>query len=185
MSAPLFCPKGKPDGDDASGASSIWEGRAIIEGLLREMPEVHRKVFAQFLLERVQLLRVNLPQRTDLNHYFEVMNNRGEQLAKHEVLKARLLGALQQHGEHAAMKVLHTVWDACAVMDRSLQSGFVPDLRKRLFAADGRLLLVKNAQALLECFGGLAETTAAPPPDPPSTSGHPGARPKTSCMPAA
>lgn len=154
--------KGKPDGDDASGASSIWEGRAIIEGLLRELPESHRKVFAHFLLERVQLLRVDLPQRTNLNHYFEVMNNRGEQLAKHEVLKARLLGALQQHGEHAAMKVLHTVWDACAVMDRSVQSGFVPDLRKRLFAADGRLLHVKNAQALLECFGGLAETTAAP-----------------------
>ena len=140
--------------DDASGASSIWEGRYIIESLLREMPEAERKAFASFLLENVRLLRVELPPRTDLNHYFEVMNNRGEQLAKHEVLKARLLGALQRQGKQVAMKVLHAVWDACAVMDRSVQSGFVPALRKSLFAADGRLLLVKNSQELLTCFDG-------------------------------
>lgn len=140
--------------DDASGASSIWEGRSIIESLLREMPEAERKAFASFLLENVRLLRVELPPRTDLNHYFEVMNNRGEQLAKHEVLKARLLGALQRQGKQVAMKVLHAVWDACAVMDRSVQSGFVPALRKSLFAADGRLLLVKNSQELLTCFDG-------------------------------
>lgn len=140
--------------DDASGASSIWEGRSIIESLLREMPEAERKGLASFLLENVRLLRVELPPRTDLNHYFEVMNNRGEQLAKHEVLKARLLGALQRQGRPVAMTVLHAVWEACAVMDRSVQSGFVPALRKSLFAADGKLLLVKSSQELLKCFDG-------------------------------
>lgn len=144
--------------DDASGASSIWEGRSIIESLLREMPKVESKAFAEFLLYRVQLLRVGLPSRTDLNHYFEVMNNRGEQLAKHEVLKARLLGALQQRGDEAAMQMLHTVWDACAVMDRSVQSGFVPDMRKRLFAVDGRVLLVKDQSELEDRFLGVPVT---------------------------
>lgn len=152
----------KDSPDDASGASSIWQGRAIIESLLREIPGAERKAFATFLLEQVRLLRVELPPRTDLNHYFEVMNNRGEQLAKHEVLKARLLGTLQRQGQQAAMKVLHAVWDASAVMDRSVQSGFVPAMRKSLFAADGRLLLVKTPQELLRRFEGSDDKAVVP-----------------------
>ena len=35
-----------------------------------------------------------MPKDTDLNHYFEVMNSRGEQLEKHEVIKARLMDVL-------------------------------------------------------------------------------------------
>ena len=35
-----------------------------------------------------------MPEGTDLNHYFEIMNIRGEQLEKHEVLKARLMKKL-------------------------------------------------------------------------------------------
>lgn len=155
---------GEPEGsaEDVSGARSIWQGRSIIEGLLHEMPASERKTFADFLLHRVLLLRVELPARTDLNHYFEVMNNRGEQLAKHEVLKARLLGRLQQQAQPVAMQMLHAVWDACAVMDRSVLSGFVPELRKRLFRADGTVLLVKDEVALLDCFSAMKEPTAQP-----------------------
>lgn len=139
--------------DDSRGASSIWVGRSDIEALLREkVPENKRMAFARFLLDRVKLLRVGLPPRTDLNHYFEVMNNRGEQLAKHEVLKARLLAALQQSGNQAAMRMLRSVWDACAEMDRSVQSLFLPEMRKCLFAADGKTLLVKNKDELLDLF---------------------------------
>lgn len=146
--------------EDVSGAASIWQGRSIIEDLLRPMAEAERKEFADFLLQRVQLLRVDLPARTDLNHYFEVMNNRGEQLAKHEVLKARLLGRLQQLGESAAMQMLHAVWDSCAVMDRSVLSGFQPDLRKRLVRPDGAVLLPKDKTEMLDCFGTSVEPTS-------------------------
>jgi hypothetical protein len=138
--------------DDSRGASSIWVGRSAIEDILREVPEDELMAFARFLLDRVKLLRVELPPRTDLNHYFEVMNNRGEQLAKHEVLKARLLAALQQGGNRAAMRMLRAVWDACVEMDRSVQSLFLPEMRKCLFAADGKTLLVKNEDELLELF---------------------------------
>lgn len=138
--------------EDVSGASSIWAGRSIIEDSLRQMPAAERRIFAGFLLNQVKLLRVQLPARTDLNHYFECMNNRGEQLAAHEVLKARLLAILQQGGHPVAMQMLHTVWDACAVMERSVQSGFAPALRKQLFSADGRSLAVEDLAALLNCF---------------------------------
>lgn len=146
--------------EDASGASSIWEGRAIIEDVLQEMREDERLAFSEFLLNRVQLLRVELPPRTDLNHYFECMNNRGEQLAKHEVLKARLLGDLQHSGNHTAMQMLHAVWDACAVMDRSVQSGFSPALRRKLFSADGRTLAIEDLGSLLQCFVARSESPA-------------------------
>ena len=152
----------KGSAEDVSGARSIWQGRSIIAGLLHEMPEGERKTFAHFLLHRVLLLRVELPVRTDLNHYFEVMNNRGEQLAKHEVLKARLMGRLQEQAGPVARHMLSTVWDACAVMDRSVLSGFVPELRKRLFRADGAVLLVQNEVALLECFSAEVNSTVQP-----------------------
>jgi hypothetical protein len=45
-----------------------------------------------YLLDRVQIVLTELPPDTDLNHYFEVMNTRGEQLEKHEIVKAHLLG---------------------------------------------------------------------------------------------
>ena len=39
-----------------------------------------------------------MPMGTDAMAYFEVMNNRGEQLEDHELLKAKLLGRLHEKG---------------------------------------------------------------------------------------
>ena len=39
--------------------------------------------YFNYLLENVILIKNELPKDTDLNHYFEIMNNRGEQLEKH------------------------------------------------------------------------------------------------------
>lgn len=87
-------------------------------------------VFSQedldYLLHHVRLLRTQLPAGTDLNHYFEVMNTRGEQLEKHEILKARLLQAL---ADPVDRRVFAHVWDACAVMDRHVQLQFTPSPR--------------------------------------------------------
>ena len=48
----------------------------------------------KFLLDKVEIIRTEVPEGTDLNHYFEIMNTRGEQLEKHEILKARLMKEL-------------------------------------------------------------------------------------------
>ena len=52
---------------------------------------IDTNAFCQYLLKNVTILRVAVPQDTDLNHYFEIMNNRGEQLEKHDVIKADLM----------------------------------------------------------------------------------------------
>jgi len=54
-----------------------------------------------------------LPEGTNLNHYFEIMNNRGEQLEPHEILKARLLDKIDPEQQEAYA----SIWDACSQMN--------------------------------------------------------------------
>ena len=39
-------------------------------------------------------MQVAVPEDTDLNHYFEIMNNRGE---KHQILKSRIMEKFQDN----------------------------------------------------------------------------------------
>ena len=42
-------------------------------------------------LAKVIVYRIEVPENTDLNRYFEIMNTRGEQLEQHDILKATLI----------------------------------------------------------------------------------------------
>lgn len=72
--------------------------RVIRKKFLEKDSSTHSDKFDEgyfkYLLENVILIKNELPKDTDLNHYFEIMNNRGEQLEKHEIVKAYLLGLL-------------------------------------------------------------------------------------------
>ncbi|MEE1079123.1 MAG: DUF262 domain-containing protein, partial [Agathobacter sp.] len=46
-------------------------------------------------LDNVTIIRVQVPKDIDLNHYFEIMNTRGEQLELHEIVKAKIIGAIK------------------------------------------------------------------------------------------
>lgn len=89
--------------------------------------------FFNYLLQNVVIYRVELPKDTDLNHYFEVMNSRGEQLEKHEIIKARLLAEMEGLGEKADLTVLARVWDAVANMNLYVQYGFSTVHRNAIF----------------------------------------------------
>ena len=45
---------------------------------------------------KVHIIHYQVPKDIDLNHYFEIMNSRGEQLEKHEIEKARLMSVLKK-----------------------------------------------------------------------------------------
>jgi uncharacterized protein with ParB-like and HNH nuclease domain len=87
--------------------------------------------FKTYLFENVKLLRVEVPEDTDLNHYFEIMNNRGEQLEKYEILKADFLKFLKDDLD--ASKAFSMIWDSCADMERYVQYGFTSKIRKSIF----------------------------------------------------
>lgn len=98
--------------------------------------KIDRNRFKQ-KLSNVQLIRIQVPVDIDLNHYFEIMNTRGEQLEFHEIAKAKLLSKLKSKEDK---KVGALIWDACANMDSYIQMNFDLKIRKRLFSKDWSLL---------------------------------------------
>ena len=94
--------------------------------------EKDRKIFEEYLWNHVEILRVCVPEDTDLNHYFEIMNNRGEQLEKHEVLKAQMMSKLEEKDR----VVFSKIWEACSDMSRYIQYGFNTADRKIIFGND-------------------------------------------------
>ena len=87
----------------------------------------------KFLLDKVEIIRTEVPEGTDLNHYFEIMNTRGEQLEKHEILKARLMKELPTAIEQSSFA---KIWDACSDMSRYDVMGLDSELRKVIFGND-------------------------------------------------
>ena len=82
-------------------------------------------------LSNVQLIRIQVPQNIDLNHYFEIMNTRGEQLEFHEIAKAKLLSKLSTSEDKKAGSL---IWDACSNMDTYVQMNFDSETRRKLFS---------------------------------------------------
>lgn len=131
------------------GAPHDLRGSAFNEGLVNGFELIGKALadlglvgdrltaFCDYLFKHVQISRIEVPKDTDLNHFFEAMNNRGEQLEKHEVIKARLMATLNKIPEdetrRQSLHVLTRVWDACANMERYIQYGFTPEERHRLF----------------------------------------------------
>ena len=100
----------------------------------------------EYLLDHVQIVLTELPPDTDLNHYFEVMNTRGEQLEKHEIVKAHLLGVI---GDDTAGRALFsTIWEACSDFTRHIQARFQPSARTGIFDKDWSGFLPTDAESL-------------------------------------
>lgn len=106
------------------------------------------KDFTNYLLNNVIVLRVEVPKDTDLNHYFEIMNNRGEQLEKHEVLKANMLSQL----DYNERKIFNIIWEACSDMNRYIQYGFTPSQRDEIFGINWNCFKVESFEDFEEIF---------------------------------
>ena len=75
--------------------------------------------FKNYFLQNVHIIHYRVPKDVDLNHYFEVMNSRGEQLEKYEIVKAML--SEQLIGDNDAMKKFSRIWEACSDMSFYIQ----------------------------------------------------------------
>ena len=131
-----------------SGVGNLKDAIEIIQEELREKDVQN---FAKNFFENVYLFRVEVPEDTDLNHYFEIMNNRGEQLEKHEIVKALLMGKISDIKEQEKFSA---IWNACSNMSDYIWSNFsnknqkdynnkeIPDSssRKNLFENAGNLI---------------------------------------------
>lgn len=110
--------------------------------------------FSIFLFSKVKIIRVQVPENTDLNHYFEIMNTRGEQLEKHEVLKATLLDIYNEIEDNDEKKkhfaCFNLIWEAVSDMDYYMQYRLHPDLREGLFGKGWNKIQIKNYDELFQ-----------------------------------
>ena len=126
----------------SENSNSITEGYIICKKVLSEILNKDNEYkFFKYLFENVKILRVLVLEDTDLNHYFEIMNSRGEQLEKHEILEARLLEKLDNENDKF---IFNLIWEACSNMESYIQLGFKKDLRDRIFKNDLNTLISKE-----------------------------------------
>ena len=84
---------------------------------LNSMEEEVKNKMAEYLNNNVILVRTILPDDTDVAAYFEIMNNRGEQLQEHEIVKALMMKSLDEDQR----EVFASIWDACSQMNIPIQ----------------------------------------------------------------
>ena len=125
--------------DDKRIEAGILEGKKIINRKINS-PGFDKRAFKE-KLNKVLLYRIEVPENTDLNRYFEIMNTRGEQLEQHDILKALLMGYLKKDSDKA---VFAKVWDACSDMTGYVQMHFDVGMRNKIFGNDWSSLPILN-----------------------------------------
>lgn len=108
----------------------------VIEKKCKEFEEWNERFIEK--LSRVIIFKIELPKHTDLNHYFEIMNTSSEQLEQHDIVKADLLGYLQQ--SPADMFLFSEIWDACRDMTGYVQVHFDESSRVKMFGEDYKFI---------------------------------------------
>lgn len=116
---------GKNSSDDYEATDPILAGYQILKKSFEDIvgktsEDGTNEKYLAYLLEHVIIYRIPVPEDTDLNHYFEIMNTRGEQLEKHEILKAKLLSVIK--GNTGTIDFYSRIWDACSDMGKYLCS---------------------------------------------------------------
>lgn len=114
---------GKNSSDDYEATDPILAGYQILKKSFEDIvgktsEDGTNEKYLAYLLEHVIIYRIPVPEDTDLNHYFEIMNTRGEQLEKHEILKAKLLSVFKYNT--GTIEFYSRIWDACSDMGKYL-----------------------------------------------------------------
>ena len=99
----------------------------IVNGFKFSQQAIHEIVaednyikFKNYFQNDVHIIHYLVPKDVDLNHYFEVMNSRGEQLEKHEIIKARLIEQLDADDKSK----FNRLWEFCSEMNVYIQQKY-------------------------------------------------------------
>lgn len=79
--------------------------------------------FALFLMTKVILVRTEIPEETDLNKLFELINGRGQQLSQTDILKSHILDLIRKetNGNEDLLIRYGQIWNACADMNEYVE----------------------------------------------------------------
>lgn len=101
------------------------------------VPESKILDFKKYLQQNVHLIHYQVPKDIDLNHYFEIMNSRGEQLEKHEIIKARLIEKLNDQDKAK----FNRLWEFCSEMNVYIQQKY---LDEKIFGTNYSDFIISN-----------------------------------------
>ena len=102
--------------EDDKNENNIINAITIIK---RELKNINLEDFRK-KLAKVIIFKIEVPENTDLNKYFEIMNTRGTQLKEEDVLKANLMSYLSNKDRN----IFVNIWDACSNMDNYVENNF-------------------------------------------------------------
>ena len=140
---------------DICNVNLIAEGESAKILNLATLESTERTKFINYIKNKVFLLRTEVSKNTDVNSYFEIMNNRGKQLQEHEILKSLIMSGLE-HKVSQQMK-FGMIWDACSQMNRPIQKSFSSNDRN-IFS----VLIGTRLSALTNLKNTLKKTTKYP-----------------------
>lgn len=120
-----------------SKEQSNWRQTAD-SGILSGFEVISKKIVGKaekikMQLKKVRLVRVIVPPNTDMNKYFEIMNNRGEQLEQQDIVKSRLIEMISNKEKRDAFA---RIWNACGDMSGYVQMHFDTAERKHYFGSN-------------------------------------------------
>jgi len=99
----------------------IVKGFEYAKSAINEIvPKTCKDGFKDYFQNSVRLIHYQVPKDIDLNHYFEIMNSRGEQLEKHEIIKARLIEKLNDTDKAK----FNRLWEFCSEMNVYIQQKY-------------------------------------------------------------
>lgn len=133
---------------DGFYSNEIVEGFAVVNNYFSIQETKNPEYKKQFLskLANILIIRTQVPKQIDLNHYFEIMNTRGEQLELHEIAKGKILGAIDIPKFKA---VAGLILNKCSQMDSYIQMNFDKTSRKNLFGEKWDVFLCSKPEDLL------------------------------------
>lgn len=107
--------------------------------------------FTNYITNRVYFVLAEMPDDTDVATYFEIMNNTGEQLRKHEIVKSLLLSSAKDKGATVSeMESLAMIWDACSQMEQRIQEIIPATKRELLFGENYEGFYPENITKLVD-----------------------------------
>lgn len=103
----------------------IANGFRYAKAAVSEIRADELDAFKWYFLNKVHIIHYQVPRDIDLNRYFEIMNSRGEQLEKHEIVKAKLLAILTRQEDRTRF---NRIWESCSDLSIYIQQKY-PETR--------------------------------------------------------
>ena len=136
---------------------SIQRGIKILSHEL-ERADFDKNAFIK-KLSKVIVYRIEVPENTDLNRYFEIMNTRGEQLEQPDILKATLMSYMNDDAEKG---LFAKIWDACSDMTGYVQMHFLSKnnvVRESIFGSEWSSMPSDSWQKYKKAINGATQET--------------------------